>query len=93
MSFESITRGFVDTGKMVGLAKSLAGPFVPGLKERLDGTGVSGLKAVVFTSGFDGKESRASYEFDAPGERKGCTQGAEGHAARASTTCRRCRRT
>jgi hypothetical protein len=69
--FESITRGFVDTGAMVNLAKTLAGPFVPGLKERLDGTGLGGLKAVVFSSGFDGKESRAVYEFDAPGERKG----------------------
>ena len=69
--FESITRGFVDTGRMVGIAKSLAGPFVPGLKERLDGTGVGGLKAVVFSSGFDGKESRALYEFDVPGERQG----------------------
>ncbi|AMV23082.1 hypothetical protein VT84_01630 [Gemmata sp. SH-PL17] len=69
--FETITRGFVDTEKVVGLAKSLAGPFVPGLKERLDGIGIGGLKAIVFTSGFDGKESRAVYEFDVPGERKG----------------------
>ena len=69
--FETITRGFVDTGKVIGLAKSLAGPFVPGLKERLDGIGIGGLKAIVFTSGFDGKESRAVYEFDVPGERKG----------------------
>ena len=69
--FESVTRGFVDTGKMIDLAKNLAGPFVPGLKERLDGTGIGGLKAVVFSSGFDGKESRALYEFDVPGERKG----------------------
>lgn len=69
--FESVTRGFVDTGKVVGLAKTLAGPLVPGLKERLDNTGIGGLKAVVFTSGFDGKESRALYEFDAPGERQG----------------------
>ena len=69
--FETITRGFVDTGAVVNLAKNLAGPFVPGLKERLDGTGIGGLKAIVFASGFDGKESRAVYEFDAPGERKG----------------------
>jgi hypothetical protein len=69
--FESVTRGFIDTDRVIGLAKNLAGPFVPGLKERLDGTGISGLKAVVFSSGFDGKESRALYEFDAPGERKG----------------------
>lgn len=70
-NFEGITRGFVDTGRVVGLARSLAGPFVPGLKERLDSTGVSGLNAVVFASGFDGRESRALYEFDLPGERKG----------------------
>lgn len=69
--FESITRGYIDSGKMIDLAKNLAGPLVPGLKERLDGTGLSGLRAVVFSSGFDGKESRATYEFDAPGERKG----------------------
>lgn len=69
--YESVARGFVDTGRLTGLAKSLAGPFVPGLKERLDGIGLDGLKAVVFSSGFDGKESRARYEFDVPGERKG----------------------
>lgn len=69
--FEGVTRGFVDTGRVVGLAKGLAGPFVPGLKERLDSTGIANLKAVVFSSGFDGKESRALYEFDLPGERKG----------------------
>ena len=56
---------------MVGLAKSLAGPFVPGLSERLDDLGLGNLKAVVFNSGFDGKESRAIWEFDLPGERKG----------------------
>jgi hypothetical protein len=69
--FESVTRGFADTGRVIGLAKGLAGPLVPGLKERLDGTGLSGLKAVVFSSGFEGKESRALYEFDLPDERKG----------------------
>ncbi len=69
--FESVTRGFVDTERVIGLARTLAGPFIPGLKERLDSTGISGLKAVVFSSGFDGKESRALYEFDLPGERKG----------------------
>ena len=69
--FTRITRGFIDTGKMVKLAKDLAGPFVPGLRERLDGTGLGNLKAVVFASGFSGKESRALYEFDLPGERKG----------------------
>lgn len=72
--FESVTRGFVNTGAVVNLAKNLAGPFVPGLKERLDGTGLGGLKAVVFSSGFEGKESRAVYEFDVPGERKGITK-------------------
>ena len=72
--FESVTRGFVDTEKVINLAKTLAGPFVPGLKERLDSTGIGGLKAVVFSSGFDGKESRALYEFDVPGERKGITK-------------------
>ncbi len=70
-TFETVTRGFVDAAKVVTLAKSLAGPFVPGIKERIDGVGLGGLKAVVFSSGFDGKESRALYEFDVPGERKG----------------------
>ncbi len=70
-TFETVTRGFVDAGKVITLAKSLAGPFVPGLKERLDSTGIGGLTAVVFASGLDGKESRALYEFDLPGERKG----------------------
>lgn len=69
--FESVTRGYADTGALVGLLKSLAGPFVPGLRERLDATGISNFKAVVFSSGFEGKESRALYELDAPGERKG----------------------
>lgn len=72
--FEAVTRGFVDTGRVINLAKNLAGPFVPGLKERLDSTGISGIKAVVFASGFDGKESRALYEIDVPGERKGITK-------------------
>jgi hypothetical protein len=69
--FEGVARGFADAGRVIGLVKSLAGPMVPGLKERLDATGLGGLKAVVFSSGFDGKESRALYEFDLPGERKG----------------------
>ncbi len=69
--FTTITRGYVDAAKVVSLAKTLAGPFVPGLKERVDAIGLGGLKAVVFTSGFDGKESRALYEFDMPGERQG----------------------
>lgn len=69
--FEAVARGYVDTQSVVGLAKRLAGPFVPGLTERVDGLGLGNLQAVVFTSGFDGKESRALYEFDLPGERKG----------------------
>jgi hypothetical protein len=69
--FESVARGFVDAGAVVTLAKRLAGPFVPGLGEKLDAVGVGNLKAVVFSSGFQGKESRALYEIDLPGERKG----------------------
>jgi hypothetical protein len=69
--FESVARGFVDAESVVGLAKRLAGPFVPGLNERVDAIGLGNLKAVVFSSGFQGKESRALYEFDLPGERKG----------------------
>jgi hypothetical protein len=41
------------------------------LSQRLDDLGFGNLKAVVFNSGFDGKESRATYEIDLPGERKG----------------------
>ena len=51
--------------------KRVAGPFVPGLAGKLDATGVANLRAVVFSSGFKGKESRALYEIDLPGERKG----------------------
>ncbi len=69
--FESVTRGFVDTGAVVSLAKRLAGPFIPGLGEYIDAVGIGNLKAVVFASGFQGKESRALYEIDLPGERKG----------------------
>jgi hypothetical protein len=69
--YESITRGFVDAARFVSVAKGIAGPFVPGLNQRLDDLGFGNLKAVAFNSGFDGKESRASYEFDLPGERKG----------------------
>jgi hypothetical protein len=69
--FESVARGFVDAGKVVGVAKNIAGPFVPGLGQRLDDLGFGNLKAIVFNSGFDGKESRATWEFDLPGERKG----------------------
>jgi hypothetical protein len=69
--FTSVARGFIDTGSMVGLAKRLAGPFVPGLSARLDALGAGGLKSIVFSSGFQGKESRAVWEFDMPGERQG----------------------
>jgi len=69
--FTSVARGFVDAGRVVGLAKSLVGPFVPGARERIDDLGLNGLKAVVFNSGFNGKESRATWEIDLPGERKG----------------------
>jgi hypothetical protein len=69
--FESVARGFVDTNSMVQIAKHLAGPFVPGLSEKLDAIGIGNLKAIVFSSGFEGKESRAVYEFDLPGERQG----------------------
>ena len=69
--FESVARGFVDTARVMGLAKSLIGPFVPGIRERIDDLGLGGLQAAVFNSGFDGRESRATWEFDLPGERKG----------------------
>ena len=69
--FASVARGFIDTGSVVGLAKRLAGPFVPGLSARLDALGAGTLKAIVFSSGFQGKESRAVWEFDVPGERHG----------------------
>ncbi len=69
--FESVTRGFVDTGRLIALAKGLAGPFVPGLGKRLDDLGITNLKSITFNSGFEGKESRATYEFELIGERKG----------------------
>lgn len=69
--FESVTRGYVDTGNIVSLAKRLAGPFVPGLADKIDAIGFGNLKAIVFSSGFKGKESRALYELDLPGERQG----------------------
>lgn len=69
--FEAVARGYVDAGSVVGLAKRLAGPFVPGLADKVDAVGLGNLKAVVFSSGFSGKESRALYEFDLPGERRG----------------------
>jgi hypothetical protein len=69
--FEAVTCGFVDAKAVVGLAKRLGGPLVPGLTERVDGVGLGNLEAVVFASGFAGKESRGLWEFDLPGERKG----------------------
>ncbi len=69
--FESVGRGFVDVAAAGALAKRLAGPFVPGVGEKLDALGVGNLKAVVYSSGFQGKESRALIELDLPGERKG----------------------
>jgi hypothetical protein len=69
--FESVARGFVDAGSLVGLVRRLAGPFVPGIGQRFDDLGVSNLKAIVFSSGFQGRESRALWEIDLPGERKG----------------------
>ena len=69
--FESVARGYVDSGTVVNLAKRLAGPFLPGLADKVDAIGLGNLKAIVFSSGFNGKESRALYEFDLPGERKG----------------------
>ncbi|MBA4067002.1 MAG: hypothetical protein C0501_25490 [Isosphaera sp.] len=70
-AFTSVARGFADAGRVVGLAKALAGPYVPGLGHRLDDLGVGNLKAVVFNAGYDGKEFRAVWDFDLPGERKG----------------------
>lgn len=69
--FESVARGYIDTGNLIGIAKRLAGPFVPGLADKIDAVGAGNLQAIVFSSGFNGKESRALYELDLPGERKG----------------------
>jgi hypothetical protein len=69
--FESVARGFADAGRVVPLAKAMAGPFVPGLSQRIDDVGLGNLKAITFNSGFDGRESRAVWEVDLPGERKG----------------------
>lgn len=69
--FDSVARGFVDTARVVGLVKSLAGPLVPGLNARLDELGLGNLKAIVFNSGFSGRESRSVWDIDLPGERKG----------------------
>lgn len=69
--FESVARGFVDTAAVIQLAVRLAGPLVPDLARKLQAIGVSNLQSVVFSSGFKGKESRALYEIDLPGERRG----------------------
>ncbi|MBY0456961.1 MAG: hypothetical protein K2V38_06470, partial [Gemmataceae bacterium] len=62
--FTSVTRGFADVAEAVGAVRSSLAPLVPGLKERLDGVGLTSVKSVVFASGFEGKESRALYEID-----------------------------
>lgn len=69
--FTSVARGYVDGGALVGLVRRLAGPFVPGLAQRIDELGFGNLKGIVYSSGFQGRESRALYEIDLPGERKG----------------------
>jgi hypothetical protein len=69
--YESVCRGFVDTGKLISLARNLVGPFVPGLGKRLDDLGISNLKSITFNSGFDGKVSRGTYDFNLAGELKG----------------------
>ncbi len=69
--YESVARGFVETASLIALAKMLAGPLFPGLGQRIDDLGFGNLKSIVFNSGFEGKESRATYEFHLPGERKG----------------------
>lgn len=70
-AFASVARGFADTGRVVSMAKSLLGPFVPGLNTRLDDLGFGNLKAVLFNAGYDGREFRAVWDFDLPGDRKG----------------------
>lgn len=69
--FESVARGFVNVRPVVSLAVTLAGPFLDQLGPTLDATGASNLDAVVFSSGFKGRESRGLYEIDLKGERKG----------------------
>jgi hypothetical protein len=78
--FTSVARGFVDAGKVVSLAKSLAGPFVPGLNARLDELGFGNLKGIVINCGYDGREFRAVWEMDLPGERKGLAKVLKGSA-------------
>ena len=72
--YESVARGFIDTARLIAMAKTLAGPFVPGLAPRLDDLGLGNLQSIVFNSGFNGKESRGTYEFELPGKRKGLTK-------------------
>ena len=69
--FESVARGFVDAGAGRGAGEAARRPVRPRPGEKIDALGVGNLKAVVFSSGFQGKESRALYEIDLPGERKG----------------------
>jgi hypothetical protein len=71
LGFNSVTRGFVDTDKVIGLVRRLGGPFVPGLTQRFDDLGLNNFQSIVFNSGFDGKNSRAVYEIALKGERKG----------------------
>jgi hypothetical protein len=78
--FTSVARAFVDAGKVVSLAKSLAGPFVPGLNARLDELGFGNLKGIVINCGYDGREFRAVWEVDLPGERKGLAKILKGSA-------------
>ncbi|HXD88484.1 MAG TPA: hypothetical protein VN641_18485 [Urbifossiella sp.] len=68
---ESVARGYVDSAAIIQLAVRLAGPFLPDLAPKLNAIGIGNLQSIVFTSGFDGKESRAVYEFDLPGQRQG----------------------
>ncbi len=69
--FEGVARGFVDAGLIVDRLKAFVAPFVPGLNTRVDDLGLGNLRAVVWASGFNGKEARALYEIDLPGQRKG----------------------
>ncbi|HSQ56906.1 MAG TPA: hypothetical protein VLM40_14290, partial [Gemmata sp.] len=78
--FASVARGFVDAGKVVSLAKSLVGPFVPGLNARLDELGFGSLRALVINCGYDGREFCAVWELDLPGERKGLGKVLKGSA-------------
>ncbi|MFO0825790.1 MAG: hypothetical protein U0792_22170 [Gemmataceae bacterium] len=70
-AFDSVARGFADTGRVISMVKGIVGPFVPGLKQRIDDIGLGNLKAILFNAGYEGKEFRAMWELDLPGERKG----------------------